>query len=93
MSEFTRTATVVQVLSSRAVGIPCVMTEARIERVADALELIVQARLKRVPTQSELRDEAKKLLTGYLASRAARASREDQSKAPYAADLTPAPVG
>jgi hypothetical protein len=69
------------------------MTEARIERVADALELIVQARLKRVPTQSELRDEAKKLLTGYLASRAARASREDHPKAPYAADLTPAPVG
>ena len=65
------------------------MTEARIERVADALELIVQARLKRVPTQSELRDEAKKLLTGYLASRAARAFREDQFKAPYAADLRP----
>src|SRR3954464_8658096 len=57
------------------------MTEARIARVAEALELIVQARLKRAPTQLELRDEAKELLTAYLASRAERASREGQSKA------------
>jgi hypothetical protein len=35
------------------------MTEARIERVAEALELIVQARLKRAPTQSELAEKAK----------------------------------
>jgi hypothetical protein len=57
------------------------MTEARIERVAEALELIVHARLKRPPTQSELRDEAKKILTAYLESRAQRASRQGQSKA------------
>jgi hypothetical protein len=57
------------------------MTDARIERVAEALELVVQARLKRAPTQSELRDEAKKLLTAYRASRTERASREDQFKA------------
>ena len=57
------------------------MTEARIERVAEALELVVQARLKRTPTQSELRDEAKKLLTAYCASRTERASKKDQPKA------------
>jgi hypothetical protein len=59
----------------------CLMIEARIERVAEALELVVQARLKRAPTQSELRDEAKKLLTAYCASRTERASKTDQLKA------------
>jgi hypothetical protein len=57
------------------------MTEARIERVAEALELIVEARLKRRPTQSELRHEAKKLLNAYLASRAQQARTNGKSKA------------
>ena len=48
--------------SPRAVG-GCLMAEARIERVAEALELIVEARLKRRPTQSELRHEAKSCST------------------------------
>jgi hypothetical protein len=63
------------------------MTEARIERVAEALELIVQARLKRAPTQAELRDEAKKLLKAYLASRSDGASSEDHSEQLSAAGL------
>ena len=55
--------------------------EARIERIAEALELAVQARLKRPPTQSELRHEAKKLLSAYLASRAQQAPRNAELKA------------
>ena len=55
--------------------------EAKIERIAEALELAVQARLKRPPTQSELRHEAKKLLNAYLASRAQQAPRNGESKA------------
>jgi hypothetical protein len=66
------------------------MTEARIERVAEALELIVQARLKRAPTQAELRDEAKKLLKRILqVGRTALQARTIQSSL-VPRDFTPA---
>jgi hypothetical protein len=57
------------------------MTEAQIARVAEALELSVEARLKRSPTRSELRAEAEKLLIAYLASRAEQPSAGGRSKA------------
>jgi hypothetical protein len=57
------------------------MTEIKIERIAEALELAVQARLKRPPTQSELRDEAKKLLSAYLANRAQQPRKNGEARA------------
>jgi hypothetical protein len=57
--------------------------EARRKSLANLLSRTTKAMHDgmRAPAQSELRDEAKKLLTVYLANRAERVSREDRFKA------------